>query len=185
LRLNKKWSIYGVIIGLIAALTALGIVQAQQMGEKSSLSEELDSAKHDWSMLEAEQSSRWQDDIDTQMDESQTNFNIAKEILSLPIDSIIANESLFTTAEVSSVILTSISVSTLTDDLLADLNCSYLPLSVTAEGDETALFDFISRLNTDLPNSLVRSVTLNIEDSSDDVEARADIELIIYTYQGE
>ena len=39
MRLNKKWLTYGVIIGLVAALTTLGVVQAQQMGKRNDLSE--------------------------------------------------------------------------------------------------------------------------------------------------
>ena len=186
MRLNKKWLIYGVIIGLVAALTTLGIVQAQQMGEKSSLSEELDTAEYNLSMLEAGESSSWQDEMDTQMDEAQTNFDTAKVILSQPVDSIIANESLFNIAAVSSVTLTSISVSPLSsNEALAELPCSYLPLNITAEGNVTVLLDFISRLNTDLTNGLVRSATLSIPETPAEGEALVDIQLIIYTYQGE
>lgn len=184
MRLNKKWLIYGVIIGLVAALTTLGIVQAQQMGEKSSLSEELDTVELNLSMLEAEQSSFWQNEIDTQMDEAQTDGDTARAILSQPVDSIIANESLFDIAEVSFVTLTSITVSSLSDEALADLTCSYLPLSIAAEGNETSLLDFISRLNTDLTNGLVRTVTLNIPETPAEGEASVNIELVIYTYQG-
>ncbi len=185
MRLNKKWLTYGVIIGLVAALATLGIVQAQQMGEKSNLSEELDTASHNLSMLEAGQSSSWQDETGTQTDGTQTNFDTAKTILSQPVDSIIANESLFNIAAASSVTLTSITVSPLSDDALTELPCSRLPLNITAEGNVTALLDFISRLNTDLTNGLVRSAILSIPETPAEGEALVDIELIIYTYQGE
>jgi len=185
LRLNKKWLVYGVIIGLVAALTTLGIVQARQMAGKSSLNDELDTAEQNLSVLEAAQSSFWQDGLDTQMDEAQTNSDTAKVQLSQAIDSIIANESLFNIAAVSSVTLTSITVSPLSDDALAELPCSVLPLKITAEGNETTLVDFVSRLNTDLINGLVRSATLNIPETPAEGEATVSIELIIYTYQGE
>jgi hypothetical protein len=185
LRLKKKWLVYGGIIGIVATLISLGIVQAKQMSEKNSLSDELDMAAQDLSILEAAQSSFGQDGLDTQEDEAQTNYNIASAQLSEPIDSIIANESLFNIAAASSVTLTSISVSPLDDDALAELPCSYLPLNVTAEGNETALLDFISRLNIELTNGLVRSATLNIQETPAEGESTVDIELVIYTYQGE
>ncbi len=175
-----------MIIGLVAALTTLGIVQAQQMGEKSSLSEELDTVEYNLSMLEAGDSSFGQDEMDTQMDGAQSDFNTAKVILTQPVDSIIANESLFNIAAVSSVTLTSISVSPLSSDgALAELPCFHLPLSITAEGNVTALLDFISRLNTDLTNGLVRSAILSIPEPPAEDDALVHIELIIYTYQGE
>jgi hypothetical protein len=185
LRLNKKWLIYGAIIGLVAALTTMGIIQVQQTKEKNILSDDLNMAEQVLSILEAKQSASWQDEIDTQLDEAQTNFNTAKAELSQPIDSIIANESLFEIAAASSVTLTSIAVSPLYDDTLAELPCSYLPLTVTAKGDLTTLLDFISRLNTNLTNGLVRLVSLNIPEVSEEGESSADIEMVIYTYQGE
>lgn len=185
MRLNKKWTTYGVILGFVAALVTLGIVQAQQMGEKSSLSDELDTAEHNLSMLEAGQSSFWQDEMDTQTGGSQTDFETARTILSQTVDSIIASESLFYIAEVSSVTLTSITVSPLSEDALAELPCYHLPLNVSAEGNETALLDFINRLNTDLTNGLVRSAILSIPETPAEGEAIADIELIIYTFQGD
>lgn len=185
MRLNKKWLIYGVILGLMATLVTLGIVQAQQLGEKSSLSDELDTAEQNLSMLEAEQSSFWQDDMDTQTGGAQIDFDTARTILSQTVDSIIANESLFDIAEASFVTLTSITVSPLFDETLAELPCSHLPLNISAEGNETALLDFISRLNTDLTNGLVRSAILSIPETNAEGKALVDIELIIYTYQGE
>ena len=185
MRLKKKWLVYSVIIGIVAILISLGIVQANQMSEKNSLNDELDMATQNLSILEAAQSSLGQNGLDTQEDEAQTNYNIARTQLSEPIDSIIANESLFNIAAASSVTLTSISVLPLDDDALAELPCSYLPLNVTAEGDETALLDFISRLNIDLTNGLVRSATLSNPEIPAEGESTVDIELIIYTYQGE
>lgn len=185
MRLNRKWLIYGGIIGLVAALTTMGIIQVQQTKEKNSLSGDLSMAEQVLSILEANQSASWLDEIDTQLDEAQTDFDTARAELSQPIDSIIANESLFRIAADSSVTLTSIAVSSLYDDTLAELSCSYLPLNVTAKGDLASLLDFISRLNTDLTNGLVRLATLNIPEASDEGESSADIEMVIYTYQGE
>jgi hypothetical protein len=184
LRLNKKWLTYGVIIGLVAAFTTLGIVQAQQMLKKSSLSGELDTVEQNLSVLEAAQALS-QDALDSQMDDAQADSDTAKAQLSQSVDSIIANESLFNIAAVSSVTLTAIKVSPLSDDALAELPCSYLPVSITAEGNETTLLDFISRLNTDLANGLVWSATLSIPETPAEGEPSAVILLIIYTYQGE
>lgn len=185
MRLNKKWLAYGATIGLVAALTTLGIVQAQQMGEKTSLSEELETVEYNLSMLEAGGASFGQQGSGTQAGDDQNNFDNARTILSRTVDSIIASEALFNIAEASSVTLTAISVSPFYDDVLAELPCSYLPLYMSVEGNEPALLDFISRLNVDLTNGLVRSVMLSVPETAEEGEATADIEIVIYTYQGE
>lgn len=182
MRLKNKWLVYGVIAGFVTALVSLGIVQAQQLSEKNNLSDELETAEQNLSLLEAEQSTSWQD---IQTGDSETDSDTAKTILSQTVDSIIASEALFNIAEASSVTLTSITVSPMLDDTLAELPCSFLPLYIGAEGNETALLDFISRLNADLTNGLVRSAILTIPETPSEGEASVDIELIIYSYQGE
>ncbi|HEY42025.1 MAG TPA: hypothetical protein G4O18_09275 [Dehalococcoidia bacterium] len=183
--LNRKWVIYGSIIALVAALTTMGIIQVQQMKERSNLNDDIEVAEQLLSVLNAKYASSWQNGTDTQLDGTRASFDTARAELAQPIDSILANDSLFKIAASSSVTLTAMMVSPLYEDMLAELPCSYLPLSVTAEGDLTALLDFIRRLNTDLTNGLVRLVTLSIPEVSDESEPSADIELIIYTYKGE
>ncbi|HEY32410.1 MAG TPA: hypothetical protein G4O10_04830 [Dehalococcoidia bacterium] len=179
-QIKKRWLVWGTSILLVAIVIALGIIQIRQMGQRSSLSDELDTAELILSVLETEQSSSGQDDTETQAGD----VDAAEAELSQPADSILANESLFGIANVSSVTLTTITVSPMSSDTLAALSCSLLPINVVAEGDVPDLLDFVTRLNNDLTNGLVRSAILNIPEATAEGVPSVDIELVIYTYQG-
>ncbi|UCB43797.1 MAG: hypothetical protein JSV77_03885 [Dehalococcoidales bacterium] len=180
MRLSKKrWLVWGTSILLVVVIVALGIVQLRQAGQKSDLSEDLELAEQVLSTLETEQSSSGQDETGTQAGDVGT----AQAELSQPVDSILANENLFDIANVSSVTLTAITVSPISSGTLAELSCFSLPLNIVAEGDVPDLLDFITRLNTDLTNGLVRSATLSIPETPAEGEPSVDIDLVIYTYQ--
>lgn len=175
---KKKWLVWGASILLLVIIIALGIVQVRQMGQRSSLSEDLEKAELVLSALDTEQSSSEQNETEIQ----PVNMDTAEAELSQPADSILVNEVLFDMASTSSVTLTSITVSPLSGDSLGELPCFSLPLNVVAEGDLPYLLDFITRLNTDLTNGLVRSASLSIPETPAEGEPSADIELVIYTY---
>jgi len=179
-RIKKRRLLWGMSILLLVIIIVLGIVQARQTGQRSSLSEDLEIAEQVLSALESEQSSSEQDEPDTQPGDAGT----AQAELSQPADSIMANEDLFYIADASSVTLTTITVSPLSSDILAELSCLSLPLSIVAEGDVTDLLDFITRLNTELTNGLVKSATLTIPAGPAENQPTVNIELVIYTYQG-
>jgi hypothetical protein len=179
-RIKRRQLLWGTSILLLVIIIVLGIVQARQAGQRSSLSEDLEIAEQVLSALESEQSSSGQDETGTQ----QGDAGIAKAELSQPADSIMANEDLFYIADASSVTLTTITVSSLSNDTLAELPCLSLPLSIVAEGDEGDLLDFITRLNTELTNGLVRSATITIPAETAGSQPTVNIELVIYTYQG-
>lgn len=176
--IKKKWLVWGASILLSVIIIALGIIQVRQMGQRSSLSEDLEIAERLLSSLGTEPSSSEQNGDETQ----PVNIETAEEELSQPAESILANEVIFSIADISSVTLTSITVSPLSDDSLGGLSCFSLPLNIVAEGDVTYLLDFINRLNTDLTNGLVRSASLSIPETPAEDEPSADIELVIYTY---
>jgi len=176
--IKKKWVVWGASILLSVIIIALGVIQVRQMGQRDSLSEDLEIAERLLSALETETSSSEQSDNATQ----PVDMDTAEEELSQPADSILANEAIFSIANISSVTLTSITVLPLSDDSLGTLSCFSLPLNVAAEGDVPYLIDFINRLNTDLTNGLVRSASLSIPETPTEGEASANIELVIYTY---
>jgi len=176
--IKKKWLVWSASILLSVIIIALGIIQVRQMGQRGSLSEDLELAERLLSALETESSSSEQSGNANQ----PVNMDTAEEELSQPADSILANEAIFSIANISSVTLTSITVLPLSDDSLGELSCFSLPLKVAAEGDVPYLIDFINRLNTDLTNGLVRSASLSIPETPAEGEASADIELVIYTY---
>ena len=179
-QIKKKWLVWGASILLVVIIIALGIVQTRQMGQRSSLSEDLERAELVLSALETAQSSSGQSETGTQ----PGNINTAEAELSQTADSILANEDLFNIASISSVTLTTITVSPLSDDTLAELSCFSLPLNVVAQGNVPDLLDFITRLNTDLTNGLVRSAKLSVPGSSAEGKPSVNIELVIYTYWG-
>jgi len=170
---------------LAASVCGLSVVQAQQAGERNRLGKELDMAEQVLSALETEQASSWEEEKEMRLSGARADLDTARAELSRPADSIIANEALFEIARISAVTLTEITAFPPSNDDLAGLTCSALPFTVTAEGGMSELLDFTARLNTDLVNGIVRSATLTVPERPTGGDSSVNIQLIIYTYQGE
>jgi len=52
------------------------------------------------------------------------------------------------------------------------------------EGELTDLVSYITRLNSDLDTGFVKSVEINVPETNSKDKPSANIQLVIYTYQG-
>ncbi len=66
---------------------------------------------------------------------------------------------------------------------LAGITCAVLPVTVGVEGGLSNIAGFITRLNGDLENALIKSVEISVPETTDE-ETLANIQMVIYTYQG-
>jgi hypothetical protein len=106
-------------------------------------------------------------------------------MLSQPNGSIVTSGILFDIAEAYGVEVTEISSSGPTNGELEGIACSVLPLTARVEGDVPALINFITRLNSDLTTGVVKSAEISIPETTDEEESSANIQLVIYNYQGD
>ena len=150
LKLSKKsWLSIGIGVFLIA-LAGLGMVYSQHAGEKNQLKEELAQAKARLGSIQVEQLADERGELEQQLEATMEQSESARETLSQPMNSIIINDILFSTAEANSVNITSISLSGASRVTLAGVPCRALPVTANIEGEVANLIDFITELNGDL-----------------------------------
>ena len=181
---KTRWPVVIVGVVLAAILGSLGSVQAQQLAEKGRLGEELALAEQ---VLNGDQQKQAdsEEDMTVLLSETSLDLTNAKAQLSRSTDSIIANETLFNIARACGVEVTEITVSPVTDEDLAEVTCSVLPVQVAVKGDMPQLVNFIMTLNTSVANGLVRSASASVPATETEEIPRADVRLVIYSYEGE
>jgi cell division protein FtsB len=183
LKLSKtSWLL--IVIGVfIIALASLGVVRSQQIHQQNQLTEELTLAQSKLKKFQLDQLSRREEELERELSQIKSQLEAAKAILSQPNGSIVIAEKLFEIARDYDVVVTEISSPNLTTEELAGIVCTALPLTVRAEGELASLIGFITRLNNELTTGIVRSVEIAIPEMTG--RSSADIQLIVYRYQGE
>lgn len=174
-----------ITIGIfVIALAGLSVVRSQQVQQQNQLSEELTSAELSLKGIQLEQLSYQREELEKGLSLTTSQFEVARAMLSQPIESIAISSVLFDIAEAHGVELTEINSSGLASDELEGLTSSVLPLTAKIEGDVPNLVSFITGLNGDLTTGVVKSVNISIPEMAGE-EASANIQLVVYTYQGE
>jgi hypothetical protein len=184
LKLSKtSWLI--IIIGFfIIVLIGLGIVRSQQVHEQNELNEQLALTRSKMQLIQLEQLSHRQGELERQLSETDSKSESAKKILSQPVRSVTISDFLFDIAEANSVNITEINSSGLASEELAGVTCSVLPFTAKVEGELTNLVSYITKLNSNLATGFVKSVEINVPETSSTKKPSANIQLVIYTYQG-
>jgi len=184
LKLSKtSWLI--IIIGVfVIVLIGLGIVRSQQVHQQNELNEQLALTRSKIQLIQLEQFSHRQGELELQLSETDSQSESAKKILSQPVRSVTISDFLFDIAEANSVNITEINSSGLASEELAGVTCSVLPFTAKVEGELTNLVSYITKLNNDLTTGFVKSVEISVPETSSKNKPSANIQLVIYTYQG-
>ena len=191
----------------IITFASLGVARFQQLDEKDQLSGELAVAQHRLGKFQLKQLDSQKQELEQQLDKATAQLETAKNEISQPIESITVTDSLFDIARACGVEVTDIISSDLTDGELAGIPSSVINLSIRVEGYVPDLINFVSKLNNDFAVGVVSSVKMNIpqeveeetegelaEEGEEEEEEQAEeetdmpsanIQLVIYSYQGE
>lgn len=182
----SKTSLLILTIGIfVIAFASLGTARSQKIHEQNQLYEEFSSAELRLSKVQLEELYSQQRGLEEWLSQILSQFEVAKAILSQPIRSITASQSLFDIAKACGVEITEVSSSGLTTDDLEGVICAVLPLAVKVEGDVSDLLNFITELNDNLATSTIKSAQISVSDTDGEEGASANIRLVIYTYQGD
>ena len=185
MKLSKtSWLLIGIGIFMIISV-GLGVVRYQQIQQQNTLNEKLALAQSRLNGIQLERLSQRQEELEQQLSQTLSESETARTTLSQPIGSISISNTLFDIAEANSVEIIEISSSGLANEELAGITCAALPLTARVEGEVTDLVGFITKLNSDLVTSLVRSVDIRIPETTSETKSTAYIQMVIYTYQGE
>ena len=185
MKLSKK-SLLIIAVGIfLIALVGLWTVHSQQVDELKQLKEKLNTAELKLNGLQPEKLSQRQEELERQLNQTISQSETARTVLSQPIGSIAISNLLFDIAAANSVNITEISSSGMANEELAGITCSVLPLTTKVEGEVTDIARFITKLNEELSNGVVKSVEISIpEMTGEGEETSASIQVVIYTYRG-
>ncbi len=185
MKLSKKsWLI--LIVGIaIAIFAGLWLARGQQVDEQEQLREELSIVVMRLNGLQGEEISAQQAQLERQLSQTISQLETAKAVLSQSTGSITVSGTLFDIAEATGVEITEISSSGLSSDSLEGITCSVLPLTITVEGDVADIISFVGSLNHDFKTGIVKSVEISIPETTSEETVSANIQLRIYTYQGD
>lgn len=185
MKLSKtSWAL--LIIGILTiACVSLGVARSQQLNERKQLNKELSVAELRLNKLQLEELSSRQEQLGKQLSQTTSQLNTVKAKLTQPIESIAASDTLFNTAELCGVEITEISSPGSASNNLEGLACSAIPLTVSVDGDIPNLISFIIKLHDDFTTGVVKSVDISVSENVTKKRSSANIQLVIYTYQGE
>ena len=186
MKLSKK-SGFILIAGIaIAIFAGLWLARSQQVDEQEQLREELSiAAMRLENSQNNEEISAQQVQLEKQLSQTISQLETAKATLSQAAGSIAVSGTLFDIAEAIGVEITAISSSQLSSDSLEGITFSVLPLTITVEGDVPDIISFVGRLNGDFTTGLVKFVAISIPETTCEETVSANIQLYIYTFQGD
>ena len=191
MKLSKKsWLILTAGI-VIMAFVSVDIAHSQKIQEQNQLQEELAMAELRLGKFQLEELASQQEELEKQLSQTISQFEADKAILSQPIKSITASDTLLNIAQDCDVEITEISSSASVNGNLEGITCSVLPLTVRVEGDISSLISFVIKLNSNFKNGDVKSVEISIpetsggEEQEEEEKASANVHLLIYIYQGD
>jgi type II secretory pathway pseudopilin PulG len=185
LKLSKK-SYFIVILGIVASIFAgLWVMRSQQAQEQERLYEELSIAAMRLDNVKSDEVLSQQGELERQISQTLSQLETAKTTLSQSAESINVSGTLFGIAEETGVEITEISSSYHSVGDWEGVTFSVLPLNVTVEGDVPGILSFIGSLDHTLTSAVIKSAVITIPETTSEEKPSANIQLGIYSYQGE
>ena len=196
MKLSKRMLIVLAVGAFIIVFAVLGMTCSQRVNEQDELNEQLSLAQLRLKGVQPEQLSSQQAELEGQLSQATSQFEAVKDILSQPIGSITISSILFEIAEAHGLEVTEVTSPGPDSESLEGVTCSVISLTAKVEGDVHNLVSFVAKLNSHFTTGVVKSVEINIPETTDEGEgegeeeeqekekASADIQLVVYTHQG-
>ncbi len=184
MKLRKRPLLITIVGIFVIALISLGMLRSQQVSEQNQLNEQLTLTQSRSSEIKLGQLSSRQVELEGQLRQATSQFETVKTVLSQPVGSITATSTLFDIARANGLEVIGVTSPGLTSDSLEGITCSVLSLTVKVEGNVPNLVSFITGLNSYFTTGVVKSITITIPEKTSEEKASADIQLVVFTYQG-
>ena len=169
---------------VITAFASLGTLSWQQFQKRNQLREELVQTEEQLNGFQAGQYAQRQETLEMQLNQTLSELQTSKSMFSQPIWSITTG-TLFDIAKASNTEVTAISSSGPTSAKLGGISCSAQTFAIRIEGDVPDLVSFITRLNQNLKAAVVKSVIISVLETTGEEKSTADLQLVVYTYEGD
>ena len=184
MRLRKRtWLVIAIGVFVIA-LISLGMLRYQQVGEQNQLNKQLALIQSRLGEVKLEELSSRQAELEEQLRQATSQFEAVKTVLSQPVGSITATSTLFDIARAHGLEVTEVTSPGPTSGSLEGITCSVLSLTVKVKGDVPNLISFVTKLNSHFTTGVVKSIIITIPETTSGEKASAEIQLVVYTYQG-
>jgi len=176
---KKSW--FAVTLGLlIIAFTSLFVFYFQRTSEREQLEKDLVYARSRLSLLDVSTLSHQQEKLEENLNQAYKGYKADKEKF---LENIVVSNVLYSAAKANSVNITDMSSSEDSSEVIEGTSYLALLLNAKAVGNVDNLVAFITQLNDDLINVVIKSLSISIPSSSNDNTASADIQMVIYTYE--
>ena len=180
----SKISWFIIALGfLVTAAASLSVVHYQRASEREQLEADLFLARSKLSSVDMSTLTHQQEKLEEDLNQAYREYETDKEKFVQSIENIAVSNVLYSTASVNSVNITDMSSSDVSSEVIEGASCTALSLNARVVGDVNKLVAFITQLNDDLINAVIKSVSMDIPTSGSDNTASADIRMVIYTYE--
>lgn len=180
-----KASLVLIVVGiLVIAFASLGAVRSQQVSQHDQIGEELDLTQLKIKQFQLEQLSQQQAELEAELSQTTSEFEAAEAALAQQMGGIAISSLLFDIARACGTEVVEISSSGTASEDLGGITCSVLTFNAGIEGDLLPLISFITRLNDSLATGFVKSVNISVPEAASGEKASANIQLVVYNYQG-
>ncbi len=166
------------------ASVVLSLICSQQVQQQGQLKAKLTSTQFNLKKINLEQLSTQQVDLEKQLSQATSQFESVKAISSPGTGSTAAISAFFKVAKDNGLEVTEMTSPGPAKDTIEGVNCSALLLNAKVEGNISNLVGFITKLNSALVTSAIKSATITTPGVASGENASADIQLVIYNFGG-
>lgn len=184
LKLSKtSWLILAAGL-FIVVMAGLGITRSQQAKEQGQLADELSASQQSLAALQITGLQSQLDELQQTAAQDQQQLDEAQQQLEQTIVSVDVTDKLFSIANTCGVSVTSLSTSPIVPNKYEGIGLSETSINAAVEGQLPALVDFVESLNNDFTTGLIKSAQIDIPPSSSNETPSANVQMIIYSYEG-
>jgi hypothetical protein len=184
LKLSKtSWIVLAAGI-FVVVLAGLGITRSQQLSEQGKLDDELSISQTSLNNLHIDALQLELQELQQAAEDTQLQLDQAVQSLDQTVVSVDITDEFFSIAEYCGVLVVNLSTSPITPNMYGGIGLSATSLNASVEGAVPNLIDFVESLNSDFTTALLKSVQIDIPPSSSNETSSANIQMTIYSYEG-
>jgi hypothetical protein len=184
LKLSKtSWIVLAAGI-FVVVLAGLGITHSQQLSEQGKLDDELSISQSSLANLHIDALQLELQELQQTAEDTQLQLDQAVQLLDQTVVSVDITDEFFSVAEYCGVLVVNLSTSPITPNMYGGIGLSATSLNASVEGAVPNLIDFVESLNNDFTTALLKSVQIDIPPSSSNETSSANIQMTIYSYEG-
>jgi hypothetical protein len=168
----------------VVVLAGLGITRSGQVKEQSKLGTDLAASQLRLDKVDTTQSQMQFDELKQQLADTEQQLADVKDKLRQEVASVDVSDKFYEIAAYYNVTVTILGTTKVANDTYQGVPCSVISLSATATGDIADIIDFLAGLNNNFSTGFIQSTQIQVADVDSEEPSKANINLIVYSYEG-